>query len=710
VPSGRYRITVAADGFAAVSRMLDSAAEAKSPDEFVLPVAGVRETVTVAAPTVGYQVPAIASSTKTPTPLRDVPQSITVVTNQLMQDQLMASLADVVRYMPGITAHQGENNRDQVIIRGNNSSADFFLDGVRDDVQYFRDLYTLDRVEALKGPNAMIFGRGGGGGVVNRVSKEAGFAPLYDFTLLGGSFGHKRMTADIDRPFNSRIAFRVNAMYENDNSFRDAVNLERYGVNPTFTIAATPQTRITLAYEHLRDNRVADRGLPSFQGRPADIDISTYFGNPDESFVHARADVMSASLTHQTGTLTVHNRTLIGAYDRGYQNFVPGAVSADRTQVTLSAYNNDTNRLNVFNQSDLTFVRSSGSVRHTLLVGAELGRQLTDNFRNTGYFNNTATSILVPYTKPTISTPVTFRQSATDADNHLRAAVGATYAQDQIELSRFVQVLVGLRFDVFDLDYHNNRTGDTLSRTDRLVSPRAGVVIKPVRPVSLYGSYTVSSLPSSGDQFSSLTTVTEQLKPEKFTNYEVGAKWDIRPDLSLTTAVYRLDRTNTRSTDPNDPTRIIQTGGQRTNGHELGINGRLTSRWQIAGGYAYQDAFVRSATTTAPAGAQVAQVPHHTVSLWNVFQVHPRVGAGLGIVERTAMYAAIDDSVTLPGYTDVDAALRLAHRTDADAGQRRKPVRPAVLRERGQQHEHFAGVAPRGSSRVDGAVLRRTRS
>jgi catecholate siderophore receptor len=213
-----------------------------------------------------------------------------------------------------------------------------------------------------------------------------------------------------------------------------------------------------------------------------------------------------------------------------------------------------------------------------------------------------------------------------------------------------------VRFDHFDLQYHNNRNGDTLTRPDNLVSPRAGVVVKPMPALSLYSSYSVSYLPSSGDQFSSLTMITQQVEPEKFQNYEVGAKWDVVPAVSLTTAVYRLNRTNTRSTDPNDPTRIVQTGSQRTNGYELGLNGRLTSEWNIAGGYAYQDAFVTRATTAAQPGAQVGQVPHHTLSLWNHYRFHPRVGAGLGVLYRSDMFAAIDNTVTLPGYVRADAA------------------------------------------------------
>jgi catecholate siderophore receptor len=335
---------------------------------------------------------------------------------------------------------------------------------------------------------------------------------------------------------------------------------------------------------------------------------------------------------------------------------VPGAVTPDKSQVALSAYNNATKRDNLFSQTDAIYTAATGRVKHTLLAGFELGTQGTDNFRNTGYFDNTATSILVPYADPTIAMPATFRQSATDADNHLDTNVAAAYVQDQVELSSHFQLVGGLRFDRFDLTYRNNRNGDTIARVDDLVSPRAGVVYKPVAPVSLYGSYTVSYLPSSGDQFSSLTVITDQLEPEKFTNYELGVKWDARPGLALTGAVYRLDRTNTRSTDPNDPTRIVQTGSQRTNGVELGVIGRVTRSWRIAGGYAYQDASVTSATAAAREGAVVAQVPRHTFSLWNHYQVLPRLGAALGVICRTDMFAAIDDTVTLPGFTRVDLA------------------------------------------------------
>src|SRR5262249_2359502 len=226
------------------SLSVDIAASKSSVQEIVLEIAPHLDAITVRDS--GYQLTATATGTKTFTAMRDIPQSITVVTQELIKDQMMMSIGDVVRYVPGITAHQGENNRDQVIIRGNSSSADFFVNGVRDDVQYYRDLYNLERVEALKGPNAMIFGRGGMGGVINRVSKEAGFTPLREISLMGGSFGSKRVATDFDYPFNERVAVRFNGVYENSDSFRDYVGLERYGINPTLTIAPSDETRINL--------------------------------------------------------------------------------------------------------------------------------------------------------------------------------------------------------------------------------------------------------------------------------------------------------------------------------------------------------------------------------------------------------------------------------------------------------------------------------
>jgi len=645
---GRYTLKISAEGFIDLTEAIDVVRDDGASRAFVLQIAGVQESVSVSAsPEPGAAL--ISSATKIAMPLRDVPQSITVVSSALIKDQLMMNVGDVVRYVPGITYHQGENNRDQVVIRGNSSSADFFVDGVRDDVQYYRDLYNLDRLEALKGPNAMVFGRGGGGGVINRVIKQPAFQARREFTVQGGEYGNKRLAADVGQSLSRAVAVRFNAMFEDSGSFREGVALRRAAANPTLTFIPDGRTKITVGYEYLRDRRVADRGITSYKGSPAAVDISTYYGNRSDSHVRADVSLGSATVERRVGEVSLRSRTLIGGYDRGYQNYVPGAASADAALVTMTAYNNATRRLNVFNQTDATSVVVTGPIRHTLLAGAEFGRQVTDNFRNSGFFNNETASIQVPFGNPTVAVPVTFRQNATDADNHLVTNVAAALAQDRVELSTHVQVIGGIRFDRFDLQYDNNRNGDALGRVDNLVSPRVGIVVKPASPVSLYGNYSVSYLPSSGDQFSSLTTITQQVKPEKFNNYEAGIKFDARPGLSVTAAVYRLDRENTRSIDPNDPTRIVQTGSQRTNGYEVGVDGRATSRWTVTGGYAYQDAFVTSATVAARSGAQVGQVPHHTFSLWNNYRIDAKLGVGVGVMRRSDMFTAIDNTVTLPG-------------------------------------------------------------
>ncbi len=656
VAPGRYKIKVAADGFSDTSQTVDLRAERTDRMELVLPVAQTSVYVTIGAVD-GYVTEAASSATKTPTALRDIPQSISIVTREQINDQLITSVADAVRFTPGITAHQGENNRDDLVIRGNRSSSGFYVDGVRDDVQYFRDFYNLDRLEALKGPNALVFGRGGGGGVVNRVTKEAVFAPIREITIQGGSYYNRRIAGDFGQAINKFAAFRLNGVYENSDSFRKFVNLNRLGLNPTVTLKPTESTKITLAYEFFRDRRVADRGITTYNGIPADVPRSTFYGNPDDSHVRIDVNAFTATVEQQLGRMNLRNSTRYGDYDRFYQNYVTGAANADASLVNLSAYNNSSRRKNFFNQTDLTFLATTGPIRHTVLVGIEIGNQRTRNFRNTGYFNNASTSIQVDFDDPLTTVPVTFRQSATDANNRLRLNLGAAYVQDQIDLGRFVQVVAGIRFDYFDLTYNNNRTGDRLRRIDRLASPRFGVIVKPVERLSLYGSYSVSFLPSSGDQFASLTTVTQQVKPEQFTNYEAGIKYDLSRNLSFTAAVYRLDRTNTRATDPNDPTAIIQTGSQRTNGFEAGVTGNLTRRWSVSGGYAFQDAFISSSTTSAVAGKQVAQVPHQTFSVWNKYRITSRFGAGVGLSGRTGMFAAADNTTRLPGFVRTDAAL-----------------------------------------------------
>jgi catecholate siderophore receptor len=659
VAPGTYVLTIEAPGFDSASRRVTTGTAGAL--DVTLRVSGVSETVVVDAAAV-YRTPVTASATRTPTPLRDVPQSVSVISSALIADQRMTSMADVVRYMPGVGIAQGEGNRDTPILRGNSSTADFFVDGIRDDVQYFRDVYNVDRVEALKGPNAMMFGRGGAGGVINRVTRRAEWMDTREVSLQVGSFDNRRLTADLGRGFSEAVAVRAAVMYENSDSYRDGVSVERYGINPTIGLRLGAATTLHAGYEHFRDERTADRGIPSYDGRPVDVDASTFFGDPDQSLADAEVHLLSGVLEHTfAGGATLRNRVGYGDYDKFYQNVFPGAVDATNTSVAISGYNNATTRRNLFNQTDLVVSRQTGRIGHRLLIGTELGRQVNDGFRQTGYFSAfgpSVTSIQTPLTSPTISTPMAFRQSATDADNHGVSTVAAVYAQDQVALSEHVQAVVGLRVDRFEVEFTNNRTGAAFTSTDVLVSPRLGLIYKPIVPVSIYGSYSLSYLPRAGEQLTSLSLSNQALEPEEFRNYEVGLKWDVVPAFAVTAAVYRLNRGNVVVPDPDDPTASILVDGQRTEGLELEVSGSPVRRWSVAGGYAYQDGTIlQSLSASAQAGARPAQLPAHSVSLWNKVELTDRVGAALGIVRRSDVFTSTDNTVVLPAYTRLDAGV-----------------------------------------------------
>ncbi len=621
-----------------------------------------------------------STATKTNTPIVDIPQSIDVVTQEQIQDRAAEGLADALRYVPGVIFAQGEGNRDTSVIRGQASTADFFVDGVRDDAQYFRDLYNIQRVEVLKGPNAMIFGRGGGGGVINRVTKEAYFSPLTQIYGQLGSFGNRRVMIDTNHPFTDDFAGRLNGLYENSGSYRDGVKLERYGVNPTLTFLPDAKTKIRVGYEFFSDNRTADRGIPSLLGNPFfAAGRGRFFGNPYDS--NSRVDVQAGQVLYERDTelgIKVRNFTRAANYDKFYQNiYANSAVNPTTGLVTLNAYNNVTNRTNLFNQLDLTGTLSTGPFVHRLLLGSEFGYQDTFNLRRTGLFNNTrATSVMVPSAAPITFAPIAYINRTTaagfganDANNTTVARTWAVYAQDQLELSPNVQIIAGVRYDNFNVGSLDQTTGAQLSQVSNLVSPRAGMIVKPLENLSFYGNYSVSYLPATGDQFTSLVVNQLALQPEKFTNYEGGVKWEPTQDLLVTLAFYQLDRTNTTAPNPANSAQSLQTGSQRSRGAEIGVAGNLTETWQIFGGYAYQDVRFASTTTssnvTVPAGTIVPLTPNHVFSLWNKYQIDPIWGIGLGAIYQSYSFAGLPElrgnlpayTVTLPGFFRLDGAI-----------------------------------------------------
>ncbi len=659
--AGSYTVRVLAAGFAESSRRVTLGEAAAGTADFTLLVAGVQEVVSVDAPA-GYGVGAVSSATKTATPLRDVPQAIAVISSVLIADQRMSSMADVARYMPGVGFAQGEGNRDTPIIRGNSTTADFFVDGVRDDVQYFRDLYNVDRVEALKGPNAMTFGRGGSGGVINRVTRQADWGLSREASLQVGSWNNRRVTADYGLALNQMVAVRATGLYERSDSYREGAGGERYGFNPTTAFRLGRNTTVRAGYEYFHDERVTDRGISSLGNRPLPVSPGTFFGDPAQSPTEATVNVGFVALEHRFGSrLTLRNRVSYGDYDKFYQNVFPGAVNATAGTVAISAYNNRTARQNLFNQTDVILLTRTGRIGHTLLVGAEVGRQDTRNVRNTGYFTSLGAAVSTfsaPLSSPTISQPLQFRPSASDADNHSVTAIAGLYAQDQMALTSRLQLLLGLRIDRFQADVTNNRTATDFRSDDNLLSPRLGAVYKLAEPLSLYGSYSLTYQPRAGEQLSSLTVTNQALDPEVFKNYEVGMKWDVGTGLALTAALYQLDRGNVAVADPSNPALSSLVDAQRTRGLELGINGNLTRSWSVAGGYAYQDGEItRSISATARAGAELAQLPKHAISLWNKYDFTPRIAAALGVINRSDVFTSTDNTVVLPRWVRVDAAV-----------------------------------------------------
>jgi catecholate siderophore receptor len=615
-------------------------------------------TIIVTGKAVGYLASDSVTATKTDTPLIDVPQSVTVVTRERLDDQAMRSMADVLRYVPGTTVGQGEGNRDQITLRGQNTTADFFLDGVRDDVQYYRSLYNIERVEVLKGPFALIFGRGGSGGIINRVQKT----PSADALAIGGAssintFGSWDASVDINAPLTSNAAFRLNSTYESLDNHRDFFEGERYAINPYVAVDLGGGWKAGLSYEYVRDDRVTDRGVPSIAtgagqpNRPLTGYRDTFFGVPGVNRTGLEAHILKARLDGElTDNLDWSTTLLYGDYDKYYANvFANGAATGQTGTVALSSYIDPTTRQNFIGQTNLVWDVDVGPVGNKILMGLEYGDQDSTNQRRNGILSN-STLDLANIVYPTVTFGALARDTVSDV------TFFSAYAQDQMSLSEHLDLVVGLRYDRFEIR-GTDRIGTPrpFARTDDKISPRVGLIVKPQESISIYGSYSQSFLPRSGDQFLTLSTTQQNLEPEKFTNYEVGAKWDVRPDLNVTLALFQLDRTNATTPDPSDVTATINVGETRTQGVELAMTGRITPSWQMSGGYTYQDAALRGNDFV-----RLAQVPKHQIALWNRYDFNPSIGLGLGVVHQSSQFAAIRTSATttlLPAFTRVDAAL-----------------------------------------------------
>ncbi len=603
----------------------------------------------------GYKAETSSSSNRTNTPLLDTAQSISIVTQEQIRDQNITSMEEAVRYVPGVNIQQGESNRDAITFRGNGSSADFYLDGARDDVQYYRDFYNTENIEFLKGPNAMAFGRGGSGGLVNRVSKYADGKQKRRVILSGGSFDNRRAEADIGDKINNKLAIRFNTMYEKSGTFRQYGDLERYGFNPTATVVLSKNTEIRFGYEHFRDKRFNDRGIPYYNGRAYKVDPKTFFGNPNENFSDAEVNSAYTTLSHAfSKNLQIKNFTRIAKYNKFYQNvYINGSVQSNG-DISLGAYNNETDRNNFTNQTDLTYKFSTGKIKHTALFGTEFAKQDSINIRNTS-----TDTISVNVNDPLDFSTITYTNNTINNSSEVNIAAG--YIQDQIDINKYLQLNLGVRYEKFRIDLKDKLTSNHYNRDDNLISPKFGVIVKPLENISLYSSYSVSYLPSAGDQLNSLSSSTKSLKPEELQNYEIGIKWDVNPKLNLSLAFFELNRNNTSSVDPNDASHRIASGASQTRGIELEGRGKINDNWQIIGGYALQDSEVTtsyrtSTTSIIKAGNSLQLTPRNKFSLWNKYDFTSKFAAGIGFISQSSQFASADNTVKLKGFNRFDAA------------------------------------------------------
>jgi catecholate siderophore receptor len=623
----------------------------------------------------GYA-PAISSTaTKTSAPLRDIPQSVNVVPQQLMRDQGVRSMEDALRNVPGVAMSSGDGQRDQVVIRGFTAISDQFLDGIRDDALYFRDLSNIERVEVLKGPSAVLYGRGSSGGLINRITKKPKLGQ--DFAEAGvmvGSDDLKRVEGDINKSLSPTMALRLNVAREDSGSYRDQQFLDRYSFAPSLAMKLGSQTDLLLQYTKARDQRITDFGIPALNGRPVDVPVGTYFGSGNarrDDTTTTMVDSFTATFDHRfSDALSVRNTSRYTTYKLDRFNTLPSGTT-DPVTLTVGRTRSFILRdeSSWFNQTDFTYRNTLGGLKQEWLFGAELGKQQR-RAESVSAGTVDRVSILNPGRVPVPAIPAAAFAADSAIPSHTTQDILGLYVQDQVTLSKTWKALAGVRFDQFKQDTSFDRKLSPLGRTDRSYSPRAGLVWQPTDTQSYYVSYSRSFQPSA--EAFALAANNVGNEPEITRNIEVGSKLDVLDGaFSLTAALFNLERSNIKNTDPANPGLQINVGKQRTNGLELTANGRLPGRWDLSAGYAYLDGkMVESVARTPSLQLPIVQVPalgkvpaltpRHSASVWAMKDLgqlmggNVSLGGGLNYVGQR--YTSLTNLVVLPGYMTADLA------------------------------------------------------
>ena len=606
---------------------------------------------------------------RTPTPIIDVPQSLSIITAEQITLQGFTSISDIVNYSPGVSSSQGEGHRDAVVFRGVRSTADFFIDGVRDDVQYYRPLYNLEQVEILRGPNALLFGRGGTGGILNRVSKKGVIGENFTgYEAAAGTFGEYDVQVDSNFAVSESTAFRINALYENLDNHRDFYDGDRFGLNPTFKYELSPATTLDLSYEYIDHERFIDRGIPTgSDGRPVEDFEKIVFGDPERNYHEIEAHVFRASLQHEfSEDLKGNFSAFYGDYDKLYQNFYASGYDQATTpnEVTLDGYVDATKRENLILSGNLIGEFRTGEVNHTLVAGAEYIDTSSDQDRFNAFWDTTSDdNEIFTITRPlnlhagigvNASGATTTNSFTADLNDDTRVGIDvySAYIQDEIEISDRLDVVIGARFDSFDIEVFNVPANEMRSRKDEEVSPRVGLIFKPLEDISIYASYSESFLPRSGEQFANINGNNNQLDPNTFSNLEAGVKWDFGQGLSLTASVFEIEQRSPQVAD-NDP-ETLDVIDSTIEGFEAQLTGQLTNRWYVSAGYSYLDG--EQVNRFGSTGLRLRELPENMFSLWSNFQVTDRLGVGLGLSYQDKSFINNGNTAVLPSYTRIDAA------------------------------------------------------
>ena len=610
------------------------------------------------------------SALRTPTPILDVPQSLSIVTSEEILRRGFTSVSDIIEYLPGVSMSQGEGHRDAVVFRGVRSTADFFIDGVRDDVQYYRPLYNLEQLEVLRGPNALLFGRGGTGGILNRVTKKANTGENFSqLTGYADSFGAGGLQGDVNIGLSDTVAFRVNAMAEGLDNHRDHYDGERVGINPTVRMMLSEATRLDVSYEYVDHERFIDRGIPTgSNGEPVERFDRVVFGDPDVNLTSLEAHIFIANLQHRfSDSMKGQLTAFYGDYDKLYQNFYAASYSESNSPdvVTLDGYVDTTQRDNLIFSGNLIKELAFVGMSHRFLVGAEYVDTSSNQDRWNTYWSETADdreTFMV--TRPMgivggsgvnalgVQTVNDFTVDLND-DTRVGIEVVSVYVQDEMAVTESLDLVLGARFDQFEIDVFNVPASESRSKREEEVSPRIGVVYKPMQNMSLYASYSESFLPRSGEQFANINGSKNQLDADTFANTELGFKWDISSSLSFTAAIFEIEQESPQVADSDPDT--LDVIKSETDGFELQLEGQITDAWYVSAAYSFLDG--EQMGRSGPTGLRPRELPENMFSVWNFVQFTANLGMGIGLTYQDESFINNSNTARLPSYTRVDAAI-----------------------------------------------------